>query len=146
MVSRESLEDSRRKLLKALLHLEYSFAKVQALPTDAIELDEERLETWESFTARFSRCVDLFLVRYLRARLLHEDPGFSGTLRDAVNQGEKLGLVDDARAWLTLRELRNIAAHEYSEQDLGAFYERLRQEAPRILALEARLGKDHASD
>lgn len=132
--------------MKALGHLEYSLAKVQALPTDAALLQEDALETWESFAVRFARVVDLFLMRYLRGRLLHEDPGFSGTLRDSLNQGEKLGLIDDARAWLTLRELRNISAHEYSEQDLGGLYSRLRSEAPRLVALRRLLGSADATD
>ena len=92
------LEISRQKLLKALKHLEYSYHKVISLPADVGQLDEESLETWESFAARFARGADIFLSRFVRAYVLINDPSFEGTLRDFVNQGEKLGIIDDARA------------------------------------------------
>ncbi|MFH1727494.1 MAG: hypothetical protein ABIA04_03655 [Pseudomonadota bacterium] len=108
------LKDYARMLSKALQHLEYSYNKVVKLPADVKNLDEESLETWESFSSRFTRVVDLFLTKYLKARVLVEDPGFDGTLRDYVNMGEKLELVEDADLWMELRELRNISAHEYT--------------------------------
>jgi len=101
--------------------------------------DEETLETWESFSARFSRVVDLFLSRYLRTLVLKSDPGFNGTLRDLVNEGEKLKIVDDARAWMALRELRNISANDYTEEALAQFFLNLKTECPRLLALKVHL-------
>jgi hypothetical protein len=126
---------SQQKLLKALHHLEYSYKKIQKLPVEVTELDEESLETWESFSARFSRVADIFLTRFLRAYVLNNDPGFEGTLRDFVNQGEKLGVIDDARAWMSIRELRNIASNDYSESDLTHFFSRLKIETPRLLKI-----------
>jgi hypothetical protein len=128
------------KLKKALAHLEYSYKKVVSLPTDVTKLDEEMLETWESFAARFGRVCDIFLSRYLRTLILIEDPGFSGTLRDFLNVGEKIGLIKDAKDWLALRELRNIASHEYSEKDLSIFLEALRNNCPKLLAISNMLG------
>lgn len=34
--------------------------------------------------------------------------GFSGSLRDFVNQAEKLGYIENAETWMGIRELRNI--------------------------------------
>lgn len=133
------LTTQRRKLTKALTHLDYSFNKVRGLPYDTEKLDEESLETWESFSARFSRVSDIFLTRYLRTMILINDPGFSGSLRDFVNQAEKLGIVDNANAWMAIRELRNISAHDYSESDLTAFFERLLKECPRLLTIKEQL-------
>ena len=75
--------------------------------------------------------------RTLKTRVLLDDPGFEGTFRDFANQAEKLGLIDSADAWMRIRELRNISAHDYSESDLGAFFRRLRDETPRLLSIEA---------
>lgn len=133
------LKDTRRKLLKALDHLDYSYRKVLQLPEDARQLDEESLETWESFSARFSRVADIFMSRYLKTLVLKNDPGFSGSLRDVVNQGEKLLALDDAKAWMAVRELRNISAHDYSEEDLTEFFKRLKKEAPRLLKIRDQL-------
>ncbi len=133
------LATSHQKLLKALTHLEYSYRKIKDLPTDAAQLSEESLEIWESFAVRFARVSDIFLTRFIRAYVLSNDPGFEGILRDFVNQGEKLGLIDDARAWMSIRELRNITAHDYSENDLGHFFARIRLEAPRLLNIREKL-------
>lgn len=130
---------SQQKLLKALKHLDYSYNKIKLLPADVSQLDEENLETWESFSARFSRVADIFLTRFLRAYVLTHDPGFEGTLRDFVNQGEKLGVLDDARAWMAIRELRNITSHDYSENDLTQFFIRLKTETPRLLGIMEKL-------
>lgn len=130
------LQQQRNKLNKALGHLSYSYNKVKQLPTDEDQLDEETLETWESFCARFARVVDLFLTKYLRSFILEQDPAFNGSLRDFVNQGEKLSLVDDTKTWMHVRELRNIAAHEYTSEDLAKFLETLREYTPQLLALE----------
>ncbi|MBS0349949.1 MAG: nucleotidyltransferase substrate binding protein [Proteobacteria bacterium] len=130
---------SRQKLLKAIRHLEYSYNKIKTLPNNVSTLDDETLETWESFSARFARVAEIFLTRYLRSYVLAADPGFEGTLRDFVNQGEKLGLIDDARVWMGIRELRNISSHDYSETDLTHFFIRLKNEAPRLLSIREKL-------
>lgn len=129
------LETQQRKLKKALQHLQYSYNKVVNLPDEIKNLDEESLETWESFAARFSRASEIFLTQYLRTIVLMNDPGFIGSLRDFINQGEKLGIIDDAKAWIAIRELRNITAHNYSEKDLSNFFKLLKKECPRLLKI-----------
>ena len=57
------------QLKKAIQHLEYSYHKVNQLPAHPDKLDEETLETWESFCARYSRVIDLFLMKYLKAQV-----------------------------------------------------------------------------
>jgi hypothetical protein len=125
----------QRKLQKALQHLQYSYNKILNLSDQAINLDDESLEVWESFAARFSRVTEIFLSQYLRSLVLLSDPGFRGSLRDFLNQGEKLGIINDVQAWMNIRELRNITAHDYSENDLSNFFRLLKQECPRLLSL-----------
>ncbi|HLB57637.1 MAG: hypothetical protein A3C55_05125 [Gammaproteobacteria bacterium RIFCSPHIGHO2_02_FULL_42_13] len=129
------IAENKRKLEKAIKHLAYSYDKIQKLPVSTAEMDDETLEIWESFAARFSRVTDIFLTKYVRVMVLANDPGFSGSLRDFVNQGEKLALIDDANAWMAIRELRNITAHDYTEEDLLGFFKRLKSECPRLLAI-----------
>jgi hypothetical protein len=124
------------KLLKAIVHLNYSYKKILTLPVVTQSFDEEILETWESFAARFSRVADLFLMKYLRARVMIEDPGFSGSLRDALYFAEKLGFLKDPDAWLAIRELRNMTAHDYAEDDLASLFMRIKAEAPRLIQLK----------
>ena len=129
----------RRKLLKAFTHLEYSYNKVLKLSENPALLDEESMETWEGFAARFSRVVDLALTKFLRAFVLVNDPGFSGSLRDFVDQGEKLGFIDDSDAWMEIRGLRNITAHDYTEEELEQFFKNLKSATPRVFSLKVKL-------
>lgn len=61
-----NFEIIKSKLNKALKHLEYSYKKTVKLPVDTQQLDEEGLEVWESFAARFSRVAEIFLTKYGR--------------------------------------------------------------------------------
>ena len=99
-------------------------------------MDEEQLETWESFAARFGRVSDIFLTRYLRSRVLEEDPGFSGTLRDFLLKAEKMNLIDDTTKWLSIRELRNLSTHEYGEEGLTKFYRSLKENACHLFSIK----------
>ncbi|MBI5448276.1 MAG: hypothetical protein HY939_06075 [Gammaproteobacteria bacterium] len=136
---KEFLEEQKNKLLKAIQHLAYSYHKIIKLPTHPNQLDEETLETWESFSARFGRVADVFLTRYLRTFVLLHDPGFNGSFRDFINQGEKLGVIDHADTWMAIRELRNISAHEYTDKDLAEFFKKLKLETPKLLALKEKI-------
>lgn len=131
------IANQKSRLKKALAHLEYSYNKVKKLPVNPEQLDDETLEVWESFAARFGRVADIFLTKYLRSLILLEDPGFSGSLRDFVNQGEKLGYIKKADTWMGIRELRNIATYEYTDKDLAAFFQRLRDECPILLSINS---------
>ena len=133
------LNQYKDSLGKALTHLEYSHKKVVKLPTEPTKLDEETLETWESFTARLARVVDLFTSKYIQAYVKQNDPGFEGSLRDHVNQAEKLGLINSADQWMAARGLRNITAHEYKEESLKVFFEHLLEFAPIALSLREKL-------
>lgn len=129
------LKEEKELLLKAIKHLDYSYQKLATLDKKLDLEDDELLETWESFSARFSRVMDIFLARYLRSFVLYHDPGFKGSLRDFIHFGEKMGLYADGNKWLALRELRNITAHENNETDIKAFYHRLYDESQHLLTL-----------
>ncbi|MCB0413828.1 MAG: nucleotidyltransferase substrate binding protein [Bdellovibrionales bacterium] len=133
------LNQYKHNLEKALNHLEYSYNKVIQLSTDPKDLDEETLETWESFAARLARVVELFTSKYIQAYVKQNDPGFEGSLRDHVNQAEKLNLVESADQWMSARGLRNITAHEYKEESLKVFFESLLDFAPTALKLRQSL-------
>ena len=127
--------DYSRKLQKALAHLDYSYKKVKPLPTNPATMDEEQLEVWESFASRFSRVADIFITRYLRTRVLLEDPAFSGTVRDTLNFAEKKQWVESAEDWLAIRELRNLSEHDYTEEELEIFFKKIKGHAPLLLKL-----------
>jgi hypothetical protein len=134
-----AIEKYKQKVLKSLKHLAYSYHKVQSLSSDVSTMDDETLEVWESFTARFSRTVDLFLTKYVRAVVLRDDPGFSGSVRDFADYAEKLELIASADQWMEFRGFRNIIVHDYEESELQQNLEDLRRLASVVLAVEAQL-------
>jgi hypothetical protein len=129
------LQQYKQQLLKAIGHLNYSSNKVQNLTTEVNKLTEEELESWEGFSSRFSRVSEIFLGRFIRAYILNQDPGFTGTFRDFLNQAEKLGLINNTQTWLKIREYRNKEAHEYNEESLGLAFEEMRQLSTHLLKL-----------
>ncbi len=121
----EDLASSRK-------HLEYSYAKVRSMSLDG-PLGEEELETLESFSSRFARHSDLIVSKYLRMLAREKDPAFRGSAIDVINLGEKYGWISDAAAWRRIRELRNVAAHEYEAEDVRALYKELARLVPLLL-------------
>jgi hypothetical protein len=72
----------------------------------------EEMESFDSLTSKFNRTSDIYIQKVLRTvwSLLHES--FVPFI-DFMNQGEKLGLIDNADILIAARDLRNQIAHEY---------------------------------
>ncbi len=122
---------------KALKHLEYSYNKSLNLPMTEKEMAEETLETWESFSSRFARVVDIFTTKYLKSCVLLNDPAFDGSYRDLLDAAEKLKLVDSADFFMKMREIRNIHSHDYREDKLILFLTDLKTYSPVLLKIKA---------
>jgi len=133
------LKKTTEKLLKALTHLEYSYNKIQTLPDTLSEMDDEVMETWESFLCRFSRVSNIFITQYIRTKVAIEEPGYKGTTRDTLNKAEKYGLIDEAAKWVMIRELRNAETHEYDDEDLTQFYRKLKTLCPVLLNIRQQI-------
>jgi hypothetical protein len=130
--------DSASKVILALGHLEYSFVKIKNSELLAkAAWTEEDLEILESFSTRFARAADLIVSRLLRSMILYEDPVFQGSFLDLLNRAEKYRYIDSATAWYRIRQLRNVAAHEYATNDIRAMYQEVFALAPTILSVRS---------
>ena len=125
-------------LERARKRLEYSFNKVRN-QSFAHELEESELEVLESFSSRFARFSDLIIARYFRLLMLEKDPAFRGSLIDLLNQAEKQGWISSREVWLRIRELRNLAAHDYEAENYQALYEELIRLTPELLKVSMHL-------
>ncbi len=134
------MNDLKKKLIEDLRasrkHLEYSYRKARAIPLDG-DLSEEFLEILESFSSRFARYSDLIVSRYLRLLAREKDPAFRGSVIDVINLGEKFGWIAEADVWRRIRELRNVAAHEYEAEDYRSLYRELLSLVPHLLDFAA---------
>ena len=134
MTTNELVTKNKDMLFKSLEYLDYSYKKVVKLKFDTTDFEE--LETWECFMARFARSIDIFISKYLRSRVLFEEPGYRGSLRDFLNTAEKLGFIEDSLHWIELKEIRNMQAHEYTETKLAKFFKLALEKAPSVLKLK----------
>lgn len=130
------IENHKKSILKSLSYLKYSYGKVQKLSGKLADSDPETLEIWEGFVARFARVSDIFVMKYLKSRILKENPAFRGTVRDLLNEAEKLNLIDTAEQWLHIRDLRNKATHDYTEEEFETYLEEIKKLTPIVLAIE----------
>jgi len=100
-----------------LLHLQQTNQRLfaQAWPQEEMAnkmLDIDFAERVDAFVARFGRLQDLLGDKYLPAWLRAvQEP--VGTALENLDRAEKLGLVQSADAWVSVRKLRNQLVHEY---------------------------------
>ena len=125
------LREEMGRLGQAADHLQWSLAR--CVPLAALATwDAEALERLESLASRFARLADLLTQRVMRLadELELESPG---SLLDRVRRAEKRGWVPLDGQLVRVRELRNLIAHEYEDEDLAALYREVIALAPVLL-------------
>ncbi|MBI3016411.1 MAG: hypothetical protein HYY62_00185 [Deltaproteobacteria bacterium] len=115
----KNLEEYKQAILKSLKYLKQSYEEIQTLSPELKNASSETLKSWESYVARFARVTDIFLMKYIRARILLDDPGFQGTFN--------------------IRELRNQATHEYTERELEPYLKKIKELTPIVLSIEEKI-------
>jgi len=88
-----------------------SFTREKAERLDA---DVELAERVDAFVSRFGRLQDTVGDKLL-PQYLNAVGEATGPAVDNLNRAEKLGLLNSAELWVTLRDLRNEMIHEYME-------------------------------
>ena len=97
----------------------------------------EQLERLESMASRFARLWDLLTQRMMR--LADEiEPESPGSLLDRLHRAEKRGWTSGDGQLVRIRELRNLIAHGYEDEDLAALYTEALQLVPALLAAARR--------
>ncbi len=79
-----------------------------------LEDDIELAERVEAFVGRFGRLQDTLADKLLPA-LLSALGERVGAQLDNLDRAERLGYIESAELWLTMRQLRNQMVHEYIE-------------------------------
>lgn len=114
------LDHNRRLLARALQSFKKSVVKCQSIPlNEPLSFEDE--ESFDSLTSKFARISDVFTQKVLKSvvLLLRED---APTFVDRMNLCDKLLLIPSAETLITIRDLRNLIAHEYSEDQLLEIY------------------------
>lgn len=70
----------------------------------------------DQFIFRFAKLQDAMGAQLFPAILeLTAEPGPLNTFIDKLNRLEKIGALESAEEWLSLREMRNLISHEYPD-------------------------------
>lgn len=125
------LADEVARAQQAAAHFEWSVRRCEPLSA-ATAWSAEDLERLESMASRFARLADLLTQRLMR---LADDLELesAGSLLDRLRRAEKRGWVDHDGELVRIRELRNLVAHEYEDEDLAALYREILRLAPTLL-------------
>lgn len=131
-VKAELLQEELAGLQLAAAHLQYSTHRCRDLMGQQA-LPPEQLERLESFTSRFARLADLLIQRVFRLIDDIELIG-GGSLLDRIYRAEKRGWANAAEL-ITIRELRNLIAHEYATEKMLEIHTAVAALAPKLLAI-----------
>lgn len=108
-----------RVVRKECLHLETTDRRLFAIPftpqtAAQLDHDPELAERVEAFSGRYGRLQDTLGDKLLPVLLLAlgETPGAA---IDNLDRAERLGLLNSADEWMSMRNLRNQMVHEYIE-------------------------------
>jgi hypothetical protein len=114
------LESNREVLGQALPSFTRSIEKCRAFNLET-PISFEVEESFDALTSKFSRVSDIFTQKVLKSFLilLRED---APTFLDRMNLCEKLGVIPSANDLITIRDLRNLIAHEYLTENLLEVY------------------------
>jgi uncharacterized protein YutE (UPF0331/DUF86 family) len=137
MTSREQhlallLQSSLDQFERSLAQLEIAYNSAKAIDlTKQLGPNEEIV--LEAFTSRFARASDIHLKKILRLieRIELEE---KGTIIDLYNRAEQRGIIDASAQFRDMRELRNVIAHDYKENELPTFHQEIMAFVPPLLA------------
>lgn len=117
---KESLDKSFVIAQKHLHRLQYAYTKIAPLfPLDAekyTQLSDEEIAYIDQYLFRFAKLQDVMGQKIFRYLLLYvgEDVDYKPFM-DILNRMEKLELLEDAKQWIKLREIRNEISHQYDD-------------------------------
>jgi len=118
---KESLDKSFVIAQKHLHRLQYAYTKIVPLfPLDAekyTQLSDEEIAYIDQYLFRFAKLQDVMGEKIFRYLLLYvgEDVEYKPFM-DILNRMEKLKLLENAKLWIKLREIRNEISHQYDDE------------------------------
>ena len=123
-------------------HLAYSIERCAKL-IGMKNLAPEQLERLESLTSHFARLADLQIQRVFR---LIDDIELtsSGSILDRIYRAEKRGWANAAEL-IKIRELRNLIAHEYANDQMMDIFAAVAALSPVLLEIASRVATEAAN-
>lgn len=117
------VKELQDKVKKSYLLVEASLNKLDPYDKNKFYSPDE-LEPYDALSDRFIRCVEICL-KFFRA---YEKMMFavnSDTVRDILNQMEKLELISSTEIWMNMRNVRNKIVHDYLPTETKIMYDEI---------------------
>lgn len=121
-VLQQKLQNTIDECEKHLKWMNNSHEKIKHLfplnITSYNQLSENIIPVIDQFVYRFTKLQDTIGSRLFNIilLLLAEDPKKMSFI-DILNRLEQLNIIDSKESWLKLRNLRNLASHEYNDEE-----------------------------
>lgn len=125
------LSEQKALLKKQLFWLEHSFDEATRIGIKQTYAVHE-FDTFENLCSRFARMIDMLVRKVFRAIDAAEFET-QGTLVDVVNRAHKRKLFDDIETIRTIKDIRNMIAHEYLDDDLAELFEEVLYYTPVLI-------------
>lgn len=116
----QKLVSTLRECSTHLMRMSYAHKKISVfMPVSAKTLpclSDEDVEALDQYIFRFSKLQDTMgerLFRQMLERLAEDVRGMA--FIDKLNRLEQLGMLRSTDEWLAMRQLRNLLAHEYDD-------------------------------
>ncbi len=91
-------------------------SKFPLSPEAITGMNDTELAILDQFSTRFAKLQDAMGAKLFPSVLeLTKEPGNYPAFLDKLNRLEKIGAIESADRWLTLREMRNEFAHDYPD-------------------------------
>jgi len=91
------------------------------MPEKVFKLSDDEVEHIDQFIFRFSKLQDSIGQKLFKAVLTELGEEVSNkSLIDIFNRLEQLEIISDYEDWKELKNLRNVIAHEYEEDEIEA--------------------------
>ena len=118
-------------LKKSVAHLEESYKKCKKIGLKNNYTADEA-ESFEAYTARFARTVDIFTQKTLKSLplVLREE---AVTFIDRINFAEKIGAIDSSDQLKIFRDLRNEIAHDYALSDISEIHRKVMEQTDGLI-------------
>ena len=116
---------------RSIFQLREIYLDVEKIDLDK-DLSKSELYLLDTYSARFSRCIDVFENKILKTIAAVVDGKYMTAL-DLFNKMEQLKIITSAKSFYKAKQLRNRIVHEYAENDWVKIIKNAIDYAPFIL-------------
>jgi predicted nucleotidyltransferase len=120
-LNRVKIDSYLKQCDKHLQRIEEAYSDICPLLPLTVEkytkLSKDEVQAIDQYLFRFAKLQDTLGDKLFRVILMEYEPSDEVLpFIDALNKLEKIGFINSAKEWMSLREIRNAIAHQYEDE------------------------------